>query len=71
MTDRHIICDLHIEQDRLWDAIEDRVTKTLDLHLDSIVTEAIEGGMRDVEQLVKMEISKQLQGIISNARDNI
>ena len=52
MIDRHIICDLHIEQDRLWDAIEDRLKEWAHMHIDELVSDAMLGFEKDLEYIV-------------------
>ena len=53
MIDRHIICDLHIEQDRLWDAIEDRLKEWAHMHIDELVSDAMLGFEKDLEYIVE------------------
>jgi len=52
MSDRHIICDLHIEQDRIWDVIEDRLKTWAELHIDSLISDAMIGFEKDLEHIV-------------------
>ena len=52
MTDRHIICDLHIEQERIWDCIEDRLREWVSLHIDELVSDAMIGFEKDLEYIV-------------------
>ena len=52
MSDTHIICDLHVEQDRLWDAIEDRLKTWAELHIDQLVSDAMIGFEKDLEYIV-------------------
>mgnify|MGYP004453609411 CR=1 FL=1 len=52
MIDGHISCALHIEQDRLWDAIEDRLKEWAHLHIDELVSDAMIGFEKDLEYIV-------------------
>ena len=52
MTDRHIICDLHIEQERIWECIEERLETWVKLHIDSLVSDAMIGFEKDLEYIV-------------------
>ena len=52
MIDGRIICDLHIEQDSIWDAIEDRLKEWAHMHIDSLVSDAMMGFEKDLEYIV-------------------
>jgi hypothetical protein len=45
-----------MSDDDLFDAIEDRIKHLIEVHVDSMITEAIEEGMKDMKTLLKTEL---------------
>ena len=56
-----MLITLNINEDDLFDSLEPRIKKLLDLHLDTIVTEAIEQGMKDMDTLIASRIEEGLK----------